>query len=140
MPRHVSASAAAALAACLALASAGCASPDKAMLPSITEADQGHTITLSVGQPLDIKLAGNPTTGYQWELSKTDVALLPLVSSSYVRDTSPAAMVGVGGHYLFRFKAAAPGEVPLSLTYRRPWLKEKEEGEKVFTVDVRIKP
>ncbi len=104
---------------------------------SLTEADQGRTITLSVNQPLDIRLRGNPTTGYQWELSKTDTALLPLVSSSYAQDTAQPGMVGIGGQYLFSFKAAAPGDAPLRLIFRRPWL---TEAAKVFTVNVSIKP
>ncbi|MEQ1558122.1 MAG: protease inhibitor I42 family protein [Methyloglobulus sp.] len=45
----------------------------------LTENDSGKTIELKVGDDLEVVLAGNPTTGYVWEVSSLDSTILKLI-------------------------------------------------------------
>src|SRR5687768_1448233 len=38
----------------------------------LTEADNGRTITVPEGQNVVVKLASNPSTGYEWSVASTD--------------------------------------------------------------------
>jgi hypothetical protein len=57
-----------------AIAGAGCGSKaDAASGPQkLTEADNGRTITVKVGEDIQVILGGNPTTGYSWATSLSD--------------------------------------------------------------------
>ena len=81
------------------------------------EAENGQTVNLTVGASLDIVLAGNPTTGYQWELESGDTAVVQsLGEPDYSVDSQ---LMGAGGKYTFHFKAVAPGQATVKLIYHR---------------------
>ena len=86
---------------------------------TLTQADQGKSITLQPGQTLVVKLPENPTTGFRWAIARNDEATLALRSSDY----APAANVGVGGggQRTFTFAAQKPGSVILQLKLWREW-------------------
>jgi predicted secreted protein len=81
-----------------------------------------HTspVELTVGQPLNLTLAANPTTGYQWQLAApVDQNVLKFTSS---RHSGPqSAMPGAGGQQILGFTAAGQGKTTISLKYVRPW-------------------
>lgn len=64
-----------------------------------------------------VSLAGNPTTGYEWQAS---------VDPNYV---SPEAQVfeprgkavGAGGRAVFRFTALRVGQTEITFKYQRAW-------------------
>ncbi|MBI5368621.1 MAG: protease inhibitor I42 family protein [Planctomycetes bacterium] len=58
----------------------------------------GRTLDLNVGDTLEIRLAGNPTTGYEWNAVRYSRSL-PVSSSQYV----PTADGGVGGGGVYTF-------------------------------------
>src|SRR4051794_35396784 len=39
---------------------------------TLTEADNGKTLTITEGQNVSVKLGANPTTGYDWQVVSTD--------------------------------------------------------------------
>ena len=41
---------------------------------TVTENDNGKTVTLNTGDKLVVKLDGNPTTGYTWQLNDFDTS------------------------------------------------------------------
>jgi len=43
---------------------------------TITEDMNGQTVNLKVGETVTIKLSGNPTTGYSWQLGDVDATML----------------------------------------------------------------
>jgi len=89
----------------------------------VTEADNGKIIAAQVGSTVEVKLAGTPTTGYEWTLVSTSSAL-PLSSSPYTPDPAPPGWVGTGGVYSFLFNvgsAAAGAQHTLKLAYQRSW-------------------
>ncbi len=99
-----------------------------------TEADNGGSYTLDVGDTVKVVLDGNPTTGFMWAVASPEKRL-KVVDSTFV-PSSP--LCGAGGTYTFTFKAADHGKEALLLTYRRPWEKEVEPA-KTFKVDLAIK-
>jgi inhibitor of cysteine peptidase len=88
----------------------------------ITTAEAGQQVALSVGESREVVLAGNPTTGYQWEVASLDTSIVkPIDAATY--EPSGTAM-GSGGQFTFRIQAVAPGQTSLKLVYRRPFEKE----------------
>jgi len=107
------------------------ASPKK-----LSEQDNGSTVTLQVGQQLDISLVANPTTGYQWEVASGDSAVLKqLGEPTYTADS---AALGSGGTMTFHFVAAARGETTLKLIYHRTFEKDTPPL-KTFEITVVVK-
>lgn len=103
---------------------------------TLTESDDGKTVTLNKGDALVIKLDGNPTTGYGWQLSDFDQSVLK--SDGDPDYKSDSLMTGSGGRYTYHFTAGDPGEVVLTFSYLRSWEKDTPPY-KTFTVTVDVK-
>ena len=89
---------------------------------NLSEPDNGSTVTLHVGERLDLSLAANPTTGYQWEVAAGDSAVIkPVGEPDYKADS---AALGSGGTMTFHFVAVAPGKTIVKLIYHRPFEKD----------------
>ena len=86
---------------------------------SITAADAGKQVALSVGESFDVVLAGNPTTGYQWEVANLDSTIVKQVGAAAYEPSGTA--MGSGGKFTFQFKTVAAGQTPLKLIYHRPF-------------------
>jgi predicted secreted protein len=87
----------------------------------LTEADAGKTVTLPVGQTLEVVLKANTTTGYSWKLKQffKKGKATQLIDESYENDPNPGGAVGVGGKTRFKFKAISEGKTKISLIYSR---------------------
>jgi len=82
-------------------------------------AANGKSLELNPGDTLIVRLAANPTTGYDWALvSKPKV--LKLVKRTYL--AAPPMRIGQGGTDVFRFSVRS-GQGRLELAYRRSWEK-----------------
>jgi inhibitor of cysteine peptidase len=87
---------------------------------TLTDRDQGHAVKLRVGQRVMLLLAGNPTTGYLWQIDpKVDAKVVRAIGEPGFHQDSNLA--GAGGTQSFLLEAAGPGETILSLSYLRPW-------------------
>ena len=116
----------------LLTALAACGGP----VAKLVEADNGTAVDLKTGETFTISLEGNPTTGYSWEVSGIDPALVELVGEpDYKSDSS---LIGAGGMFTFTFKAVAAGSAPISLVYHKPW-EEDVLPLKEFMVTVIVK-
>jgi inhibitor of cysteine peptidase len=105
----------------------------------IGEDSNGKTVAVEVERTFSVQLRGNPTTGYQWAMSKLEgEAVQPVGKGVYVPDKAPEKMVGVGGTFVFQFRAAKTGKAALAFAYARSWEKDKP-AEKTFTVTVEVK-
>jgi inhibitor of cysteine peptidase len=99
----------------------------------VGKAENGSRVTLEVGQTLVLSLASNPTTGYQWEITELNQAILQETDHEYQADQP--ALAGSGGKEIWRFQAQASGTTTLSLGYRRPW-EENVEPIETFSLEV----
>jgi len=94
----------------------------------------GREVTLQTGEALEIALAENATTGFQWLLkTKPDFV-------EEFQDTEPSPSPGPpgrGGIHRFYFRAVQPGTGELDLAYRRSWEKEKPPARS-FRLRIRV--
>ena len=98
----------------------------------VTKEHNGTTVELHVGDPLQIELAENPTTGYRWQLPLPATPLLELQNDSF---EVPTTACGAGGLRRWRFLAAQAGTAKIEMEHRRSW--EKSAVEK-FTLTVEV--
>ena len=87
---------------------------------------QSNILQVDKGKSFKISLAGNPTTGYIWELPTYDKSIVKLINTKYKTDKHKKNMVGVGGKRDFEFKAFASGTAQLNFIQHRPWEKGKK--------------
>jgi inhibitor of cysteine peptidase len=100
----------------------------------LTEADSGSTIDAAVGEEITISLAGNPTTGYTWNMLQPQNAdVVAFKDRDY---ESESDLVGSGGTEELTYEAVAAGEATIELGYFRPW--ETAPPSDTFTVTVRV--
>jgi pimeloyl-ACP methyl ester carboxylesterase/predicted secreted protein len=82
----------------------------------------GSRQNLVVGDFLEVRLPGNPTTGYLWET----VALSSLLrQQGDAAHRSESQRTGAGGITSFRFISTTAGDGILDLAWRRPWESDK---------------
>ena len=87
-----------------------------------SEHDNGQSVVLKQGALFDLRLQGNMTTGYGWEI--TNLSGNAVQKLSELKYTPQATnLVGAGGTFVGHFKAASTGKSTLELAYRRPWEK-----------------
>ncbi len=97
--------------------------------------DSGKSFDLVVGQTLTIRLAANPSTGYQWQVvTQPDPATIIVTDSGYDRPASDAA--GAAGQAWWTLRATAAGSTSFSLRYVRPW--EPAADAQTFTIAVKV--
>jgi len=117
--------------------------PTPAMTPTplpaekdtFTQADDGGSYPVSPGALIQLRLAENPTTGYQWNLSLTTG--LSLVNESYILDDPTGRLVGSGGTHVWFIRAVQEGEQGISAVYARPW-EPAEPGVTFFTLTLLV--
>jgi len=100
----------------VALMAAGCGDDDTVLLELDEEATR---VTMSYEQALEVRLDGNPTTGYTWKIASEGI--VELVDRSH-RPTGDAD--GSPGITTLVFAPTATGTGDLVLIYHRSW----EEG------------
>jgi inhibitor of cysteine peptidase len=82
--------------------------------------DPTQAIHVTVDETFTIALAGNPTTGYTWQLA-ADPRYLDLLSEEF---EPGGTAIGAGGKETFRFHARVAGRTEIVCEYRRPWGRE----------------
>jgi inhibitor of cysteine peptidase len=76
-------------------------------------------IQLVQGNVLVVPLAGNPSTGYVWQVKPSAEGILtPRGEADFA---APSDAPGAPGYEIFTFDAAGAGDVTLTFTYSRPW-------------------
>jgi inhibitor of cysteine peptidase len=104
----------------------------------LTEQETNKSFDLNVGEPVVIRLAENPTTGYLWNIDQLDENVLSVEGSEFSQSPG-GGLVGAGGIRTIRLRPKGPGVTQLSLTNKRPW-----EGDASavgqFAVTLRISP
>ena len=102
----------------------------------LTEVDAGRSIELRGGDKLEITLPGNPTTGFQWDVSVGDTAILRPSGEPEFEPSSRA--VGGWGKFTLRFAAVGTGQMGLTLIYHRPFEKDVPSAQ-TFEVTVTVR-
>ena len=113
------------------LLSAGCGDDDGGPI-RIDEGDAGTTVELGSDRQLEVRLEGNPTTGFTWEID--DPGVLSLVDRSHQPESDAE---GAGGISTLTFEAAAAGTADLVLVYHQVWDEQTDPAE-IFSVTVSV--
>jgi predicted secreted protein len=96
-----------------------CPAVARAATKIVTDADKGGTITIKMGDVLEVRLSSNPSTGYAWYVQKQSTALLKLTGQSQTQATQPG--VGRPIVQIFDFAPTGKGTGVLLLHYVRSW-------------------
>ena len=97
--------------------------------------DTGSDLTVPVGTRLLVTLSGNASTGYEWEITDLDTAVLENTGTTS-RSSCAIPMPGCGEIKTWTFTALAPGSTSLRMIYHRPW--EDEEPTRTFELTVTV--
>lgn len=75
----------------------------------------------------EVRLEGNPTTGYEWTYIMDKDGIVKEDSFEYVQNQADENGVGTGGIYIFQFSGVAEGDVALTFEYARQWEDEPQQ-------------
>ncbi|MBK8050254.1 MAG: protease inhibitor I42 family protein [Anaerolineales bacterium] len=92
----------------------------------VSNFDTGTTMQVAAGGLLRVRLPGNPSTGYIWQIAANDESIL---KPSAYEFTADADIPGAGGVEQFDFNVVAPGTVELKYVYGRPWETDVDPAE-----------
>jgi len=99
---------------------------------TLTERDNGQSITVPLGANLVLRLNETPGSGFRWAVDTGDQTILELHRSDYIPANNPA--VGGGGQRVLEFEAKGSGSVRLALKLQRAW-----EGDKTLASRFEVK-
>ena len=107
---------------------------------TITEDDKNKVITVRSGQDVKLRLPANATTGYRWQITRTD-RTFGYGNEHYV-PSAPGSMGG-SGTTVFTWKTKSSflhleGKHQVQLEYRRSW--ETGAPAKKFSVTINVVP
>jgi inhibitor of cysteine peptidase len=131
----------------LLLLASGCASGSAGSAPAsgtnapvtLGERDSGSSVSIGVGQKLNVVLDSNPTTGYRWAIDSTPSACLAQAGeSTYAPTPVSAGVTGSGGKETWVFEGQAAGQTSLKLKYWRSF-EPTVAPVSVFEVTVRVR-
>ncbi|MFC1996716.1 protease inhibitor I42 family protein [Chloroflexota bacterium] len=112
-------------------------SPLKPKIVIVDENMDSEFVELFVNDQIEIRLPGNPTTGYDWILLGVDYTILEKLGE--LEYQSEGDTVGGGGHYTLKLRAVAPGQTLVELAYRRSFESEDIPSADEFKILVRVK-
>lgn len=107
------------------------------LVTSYLYAEDVVTISVAPGETsFTVSLPSNPTTGYDWTVTRYDAQLLKLVTTKYTPEKTN--MVGSGGTMVFNFErvsgVAIPQTTAMEFRYARSWEKDSGTLQKVVII------
>jgi inhibitor of cysteine peptidase len=94
----------------------------------VNDTQNNATVSMTKGNFITVRLAENPTTGFQWNLTTTPG--LSIVSDEYVPSDTSGKLVGSGGTHIWNISTGMTGNQKVYAVYKRPW--EPIAGNETF--------
>ena len=116
----------------------GCAAPEAAGNPLLTEAANGGTFKLRVGETVRVRLRSNPTTGFVWEFRIPEDGAIALDRNVFVPPENADGRCGAPGTHELVVRAVKPGRAELRGVCRRPWEKSGSAHDRAFRLNVEV--
>jgi inhibitor of cysteine peptidase len=98
----------------------------------LDDSNNGSQITLHMDQALTIRLEGNPSTGFTWEVAEINEAVLR--QEGDINFEAESDLLGSPGIQVLHFEPVDSGETDLELVYWRPW--ESEDPVEIYLLRV----
>ena len=95
----------------------------------------GQQVTIINGQVLIVSLASNPSTGFIWEVSEVDGAVLQQLGIP--RFEAGTTGLGAEGVQIFEFRSINSGQTELNMVYIRAF-EEDPEPANTFSVNINV--
>jgi inhibitor of cysteine peptidase len=105
---------------------------------AIDKDDNGRTVSVAVGQTLQLSLPSNPSTGYDWSLAGGTPPQLQLLAESFETSGTPG-IAGAPGTRVFAWRTVKAGTGQLTLRYARHTSTGLDSAGSTFTVTVSAK-
>jgi inhibitor of cysteine peptidase len=109
---------------------------EKQVANTVTEADNGTTVEMHVGDAIVLRLPENATTGYRWAIEALNGDLVEAQEGQYI---SQSGAVGGGGEATWTLYPKAPGTAEIKLKLWRPFEGERSV-QRNFGVTLKILP
>ncbi|MDI1475968.1 protease inhibitor I42 family protein [Polyangium sp. y55x31] len=109
----------------------------------VTNADNGHEVTLRRGDTLIVRVESNPTTGSSWYTVLAPGSIVKVSRHLYNARPCPGGAVGCGGVEEFRFTPTTNTTVQVAEWLRMLYLRPFEagiEGATLWQVHVNLVP
>ncbi|HTZ20918.1 MAG TPA: protease inhibitor I42 family protein [Opitutaceae bacterium] len=103
---------------------------------NLTIADHGRAVSVKKGEPIQIVLEGNPTTGLTWLVDDLDVKVVALAGTPSYAPSSDA--LGAGGKFTFNFTALARGQTNMRIIYIKP-SERGRDPDKTFAIMITVR-
>ncbi len=98
------------------------------------ESASGQSMTLPVGETLELRLPENPTTGYRWSVVENGADVLTPVEE---QRGAPADGPGAPATHRWLFRAERAGRTTIELVHHRPW-EDTAGATRRFTLEVEV--
>ncbi len=85
----------------------------------VNESRNNATMFVKPGDVITVRLAENPTTGFQWNLTTTPG--LNVTGTSFAPSDTAGKRVGSGGTRMWDITSVTKGEQHITAAYRRSW-------------------
>jgi inhibitor of cysteine peptidase len=95
--------------------------------PSITvnESFEGKEASVNIGEFFEVRLEGQPGTGYSWKLKSMPDIIVEKEKSFQEPKEGSKDKAGGFEYIIFRYTAVKEGSAELEFTYARHWEKDK---------------
>jgi inhibitor of cysteine peptidase len=118
----------------ITVAVSGCVGPgpgNQRVSPTLTETpvQVGHlvvnesqdmaTVYMNRSSLITVRLAENPSTGFQWNLTTTSG--LSIIKDEYIPTDTSGKVVGSGGTHIWDISTDMIGELKIQAIYKRSW-------------------
>jgi inhibitor of cysteine peptidase len=100
----------------------------------ISSSQNGQTVSIDVGDIMELRLPENASTGYRWALDALDAARVTIVETGF-RDRGG---VGSGGDAYWRLRATGHGNTAVNLKRWRPFEGDRSIVER-FAITLQIR-
>ena len=92
----------------------------------VTEATEGKTLPLKVGNLVSLYLPSNPSTGFDWYMANADKmsGVVGIGNSFFLPINANPNVVGVPGNTIIFFSFDKPGTYKVNFEYKRPWVQQ----------------
>jgi inhibitor of cysteine peptidase len=85
----------------------------------VNESQNTGLVYMNQSKLITVRLAENPTTGFQWNLTTTPG--LRIMRDEYVPTDTSGTIVGSGGIHVWDISTEMPGQQEIRAVYKRSW-------------------